>query len=243
MSFVCSGEDGAAPLALVGLLDGSLLAVSLARGAAADSGAQPPSPLTVRWRWQGGAPIFGSPAVAQRGRTVVVSAVSGAVAGLDAATGQQRWRVALDEQVYADALALPGEDLVLLATQAGRLHALRAGDGRRAASVAVGGGAGVSAAPAVVLSWRAVGRLAAAAADGGLLAVPDAGAATLVAVCSTGGGVDVLAVTGAVRDGGCQARPVAAAALPGQLFSGPVALGPWLLAGCRDDCLWALRLA
>jgi hypothetical protein len=110
----------------------------------------------------------------------------------------------------------------------------------QALRASAGSSSGVSAAPAAVVTWA---QLAAAA----MATAPGAGAGVLpraehVVVCSRDGSVDVLAL----RPGGDAATHATLATggvqLPAELFSGPVAVGPYVLLGCRDDCLYCLRL-
>jgi hypothetical protein len=115
-----------AKLALVGLLDGSLLAAAWQEGGSAAA-----QQLQVAWRFQGAAPTFSSP-VATR-ELVVTAAVSGVVTGLALQTGQPLWQVQLSGQVFADLLLQPWPDdqLVVAATQAGQVVGLSCVDGRQ----------------------------------------------------------------------------------------------------------------
>jgi len=110
-------------LVLLGLLDGSLLAVAVTGlehsthpdgvGQASKQQQQQQQQhrpqqvaLTVLWQVQGRAPIFSSPAADQQQGVVVVAAVDGTLQGLQLSSGRQLWYVQLQGQAFADLLLL-----------------------------------------------------------------------------------------------------------------------------------------
>jgi hypothetical protein len=98
-----------------------------------------------------------------------------------------------------------------------------------------GSGSGVSAAPASVLSWRQGGELAAGAGGGSAPQLAgDNQRQQQVVVCSRDGCLDVMQLS---RREDAVSQSVA---LPGEVFSSPVAVGPMVLVGCRDDHLYCL---
>ncbi|MCE9659818.1 MAG: PQQ-binding-like beta-propeller repeat protein [Burkholderiales bacterium] len=83
--------------------------------------------LGVRFSFTAGAPIRGTPAVAAG--SVYFGSADGTVYALDAASGKERWRVALGSGVSASPCVVDGT--VFVTSRDGRLHALAAADGAR----------------------------------------------------------------------------------------------------------------
>jgi len=205
-------------LALLACLDGSVVAFHAGDGSSSSSGGgggAAPAALREAWRASVGHPVFAAPAACES--LAIVCSVAGGVAGLRWEDGAAAWTQRLEGEVFADVAAeppgLPGR--CLLATTASRLHCLSVGDGRRLWSLDLGIGP-ISAAP--------LGRPCGAA----------------VWVCGSGG---VLARVVVPAAGGGEPAVTRRIALPGQVFSSPVAVpgGGGLLLGCRDDRLYCLR--
>jgi len=262
---------GAAGLVVASLLDGSTIAFQLpTRMQQAQQQQQcvqgPPGSLTQVWGHAGPAPVFSSPAVvvhdtplagaapSSQQQAVVVGHVNGAIAALDAASGQQVWCQHLQPaggQLFADLCCSPAAapGCLLAATAAGRLHALRWRDGAQLWVVDLGGGP-ISAAPCWMLP------------PGPEAAGVRCGGPPLIVVVAAGGLLSVLAWQGCTGGSAAaqQADPSASSAqsptptassapsvvarvqMPGEAFSSPVGVGGWLLLGCRDDALHCLRL-
>ena len=119
------------------------------------------------------------------------------------------------------------------------------------------GGPGVSAAPAAALPWQQLAHMVAASTAGkegpvqlqmsGFVADLRAEMWGDLVVCSKNGAVDVLQLsTAAKRSGDKDEQPGLvcgqSVVLPGELFSSPVVLGPWVVLGCRDDHLYCLKV-
>lgn len=103
------------------------------------------------------------------------------------------------------------------------------------------GGSGVSAAPA--LAMLTLEQLLAMVDDG------LAPASSTLVVCSTNGAVDTLQLQpcdASTDTGGPRLLSAVRGhrvMLPGEGFSSPVAVRPWLVVGCRDDYLYCLSTA
>ena len=106
-------------------------------GPALDGVYDAPAPrrlLGVRFSFTAGGPIRGTPAVA--GGSLYFGSADGMLYALDAASGRERWRVAIGSGVSASPCVVDG--MVFVTSRDGRLHALAAADGARRWSADLG---------------------------------------------------------------------------------------------------------
>ena len=220
-------------------LAGTLVAVS-------DAGEAP----TVVWHSScgGAAAVFGSPAIVPASGDVVLCCADGTVRCMASSDGAPRWTVVPPGPkgpLFGGATVM-GRDHLVVGTHGGTLACLNAmADGatvwhlpvcptsRLVASPAV------DAAPPTWLAHPAQRRMilvtAAASGEMAVVSVPAPGV--------PGEGDDAGGSDGAGAQAQLPPQVVARASLGGDLFSAPVAHEGVVIVGCRDDCLYGLRLA
>lgn len=169
--------------------------------------------------------------------------------GVGLQSGQQLWRVQLQGQVFADLLPLQppltaaggGGGVVLVATKAGHVVGLDSLSGGRVFGEVLSldaSSGGFSAAPATVISWHELQQLASRCGAGHVQACQgNGGCSSSVVLCSTSGNLHLLQLQLAGSNSS-SSTVVDCVALPGEVFSAPVAVWPWVLLGCRDDNLY-----
>ena len=219
-------------------LAGSMYAVD-------DSGCDATPPRQPALAWHStcvGSSVFGAPLVMPSSGDVIMCCADGALKCLRCGDGALQWSISPpgpQGPLFGGPL-LVGTHHLVLGTNGGHVvcfHVTTAQDGGSAATVAWD----VPVCPASRL-----------VASPSLDVLPPAWAASqgrvMLVVAAAKGDIAVLSAPAPGEEGEEGAAPappvvVARAALPADVFSGPVAHGGMIVVGCRDDCVYGLRLA